>query len=478
MNGVVKLLLALVVFIALGIFAFFFTRKDDKSIYKNVLSLAWPSISEQFLVMLVGMVTTIFISRLGAKYTSSVGIINTLFALYQVIFAALSTGCTVLIARFVGQNKKARAMNTLFQSIVIGAVVSIAFYLFAALFYKQIIDLFYNSLDKEVLELTYLYYNSTIVGIPFIVMDLIISGAQRGAGDTKTPMIISVFVNIVNIVLNIFLVNGVNIGFINVASLGIVGAATAVNVSRILGASLKFATLFSKKRKIHFDLKMSYKLDINIIKRIIKIGVPSLLENFIMQGGFLFLQTLILSLDTSGIVLAGYQIGGNVHNIAFMPIMGLAITTTTLVGQSLGMENYSLAEKYAKYTIKLAMLIGIFMALLQVTFSDFLLGLYTNDPEVMTYATITLIGFSIVEPFIGISNIIASTLRAAGDIMYILMTALIAFWTLRLGLSYVLIHFLSIGLIGVMIGVFLDFSIRSFLYLRRLRKGRWKYLKV
>jgi|GEM_PF-1318315 len=478
MNDVVKFLLALIMFIGLGIFTFFFIKKDDKSIYKIILSLAWPSISEQFLVMLVGMVTTIFISRLGAKYTSSVGIVTTLFGLYQVIFAALSTGCTVLIARFIGRDKISKAISTLFQSILIGVVVSIVFYLFSFIFYKQIIDLFYGNLDRDVLDLTYLYYRSTVIGIPFIVMDLIISGAQRGAGDTKTPMMISILVNIVNIILNIFLVRGINLGFINVASLGIVGAAIAVNVSRIFGASLKFMTLFSKKKKISFDLKMKYRMDINLINRMFKIGIPSLLENFIMQGGFLFLQTLILSLDTSGNVLAGYQIGGNVHNIAFMPIMGISITTTTLVGQSLGMEDYPLAEKYAKYSTKFSMVIGLFMGLLQIVFSRFLLRLYTNDPIVLSYAIITLIGFSIIEPFVGISYTIASTLRAAGDITYILITALIAFWTLRLGFSFIITHFLPTGLIGVMIGIFLDFSIRSFLYLKRLKKGKWKYLNI
>ncbi len=478
MNGILKLILSIIVFIGLSVITYFYVRKDDKKIYKSILSIAWPSISEQFLVMLVGMITTIFISRLGAEYTSSVGIVTTLFGLYQVIFAALSTGCTVLIARFIGQNKHSKAISTLFQSIVIGAVVSIVFFLFASIFYKQIIDIFYNGLEINVLNLTYTYYKATVIGIPFIVMDLIISGAQKGAGDTKTPMLISILVNIVNVILNILFVRGINLGFINIASLGITGAAIAVNVSRILGATLKFLTLFSKKRKICFDLNIKYKIDMNIIKRIFKVGVPSLLENFIMQGGFLFLQTLIISLDKNGFVLAGYQIGGNVHNIAFMPIMGLSITTTTLVGQSLGMENYSLAEKYAKYCTKLGILIGLYMGFLQVAFSNILLGLYKCDEKVLPFAITTLIGFSLIEPFIGLSNIIASTLRSAGDLKYILFTALVAFWSLRLGFSYILIRFFNFGLIGVMIGIFLDFSIRSFLYLNRLNKGRWKYLRV
>ncbi|MCL2322286.1 MAG: MATE family efflux transporter [Oscillospiraceae bacterium] len=478
MSNILKFILYFILFIALIIIAYLVVRKDEKKIYKNILALAWPSISEQFLLMLVGMIATIFISRLGPEYTSSVGIVTTLFGLYQVIFAALSTGSTVLIARFIGQNKQGKAMSTLFQSIVIGTVISIVFFLFASIFYKQIINVFYNELEANVLNLTYIYYKSTVIGIPFIVMDLIISGAQKGAGDTKTPMIISIIVNVVNVILNIFLVRGVNIGIINIASIGLVGAAIAVNVSRILGAGLKFLTLFSNKRKIYFDLKMKYRLDKNIIKRIFKIGIPSLLENFIMQGGFLFLQTLIISLDPQGNVLAGYQIGGNVHNIAFMPILGLSITTTTLVGQSLGMENYSLAEKYAKYCTKFAIFIGLFMGLFQISFSKLLIGLYEPIPVVLPFATITLIGFSLIEPFIGLSNVIASALRSAGDLRYILFTALVAFWSLRLAFSYVLIHFFNIGLIGVMIGIFLDFGIRSFLYLNRLNKGRWKYLRI
>ncbi len=474
-QGILQLILASLLVVPLGITCKTLI-KDDRETYKKILQLAWPSISEQFLVMLVGMITTIFISRLGKQYISSVGVVNMLFSLYQVIFAALSTGCTVLIARFYGQNKHSKVISTLFQSIVIGMATAILFYLMVSIFYKQIIDTFYGKMDKEVLNLTYTYYKSTVIGIPFIVMDLIISGAQKGSGDTKTPMFISIFVNIINIVLNIFLVHGMNLGFINIVGMGLTGAAIAVNTARIVGACIKFLTLFSKKRNIHFDLKMKYTIDVNIIKRIFKIGIPSFLENFIMQGGFLFLQILIVSIGTDA--MAGYQIGGNIHNIAFMPIMGLAITTTTLVGQSLGMEDYNLAEKYANYTTKLSIIIGLLMAILQISFLGPLLSLYTNDQNVIPYAVTTLIGFSIVEPFIGLSNTIASTLRAAGDLKYILLTSLVAFWTFRIGVSYVLINFVHIGLIGVLIGVFLDFSIRAFLYTKRMKKGRWKYLKV
>lgn len=447
----------------------------DKNADREIIRLAWPSIIEQILEMMVGMVSTIFMGRIGTDAVAAVGMVNMLVGFLQTVFFGLSLGTTVIIARVTGEGNKKEAKRALIQSIYMALIVGILMLLLGRIFSVSILKAFFGGAEGRVLNIAIIYFNIVVFNLPFFVLDIIISGAMRGAGDTKTPMFITGAANVINILLNTVLVFGVP--YLGIPAFGVAGSAIAVTIARIISVSIRLAALYKyRKLKLRLSFKDNYSVNIPLMKRIINIGIPGFLEQAVMQGGFLLLQIIIVNMGT--IATAAYQVGINVNALAFFPIFGFSIANTTLVGQSLGEKDYKKSEKYAYESLKITMIFAFVMGISMFIFSKQLASIYTNDPLVISEARGIICTFGILEPMLAILNICSATLKAAGDIMYVMATSIVGLWSCRVFLSYGLYKMFNIGLTAIMIGIFFDFSSRSIMYLLRMNKGNWKYLKV
>jgi putative MATE family efflux protein len=452
-----------------------FTLKLDKKADKEIIDLAWPSITEQILEMMVGMVSTIFMGRIGTSAVAAVGMVNMLMGFLQTVFSGLSMGTTVIIARVTGEGDKTEAKRALVQSIYMALAVGVLLAIAGRTFSANILNLFFGGTEAKVFGIGISYFNITLISLPFFVLDIIVSGAMRGAGDTKTPMIITGIVNIINIILNTALIFGVP--FLHIPALGPTGSAIAVTISRIFAVTARIIVLFKgRNMKLNLSLNDDYSVKPILMKRIVNIGVPAFIEQAVMQGGFLVVQIIIVGLGT--VAMASYQVGINVNSLAFFPIFGFAIANTTLVGQSLGERQYKKAEHYAYEGLKITMLAAFALGMLMIIFARPMAHLYSEDPLVINEAVGLIRTFGVLETFIAIMNVCSSTLKASGDINYVMVSSFVGLWVCRVFVSFALIKWAGFGMTAVMIGIFLDFSSRSFMYLSRMNKGKWKYLKV
>lgn len=447
----------------------------DRRADKEIFALAWPSIAEQILEMMVGMVSTIFMGRISTNAVAAVGMVNMLMGFLQTVFAGLSIGTTVIVARITGEGDKAKARSALIQSIYMSLLVGLSLALFGKIFSSSLLKLFFGQADVQVFNIGIIYFNVILYNVPFFVLDIIISGAMRGAGDTKTPMIITGAVNVLNVFLNASLIFGVKL--LNIPALGVMGSAIAVTISRIIAVLAKLLVLYNiKGLKINLSFKDDYRIKPDLIKRIINIGIPGFIEQAIMQGGFLAVQIIIVSIGT--IAMAAYQVGININALAVFPIFGFAIANTTLVGQSLGEKQPEKAEHYAYESLKISMIVAFIIGLLMAIFARQLASIYTNDPYVIQESVWIVRTFGVLEPLIAILNLCSSTLKAAGDIKYVMITSFVGLWSFRVMLSFSLNKWFALGLTAVMIGIFFDFSSRSFMYILRMKRGKWKYLNI
>jgi len=446
-------------------------------IRKDILTLAWPTITEQLFIMMVGVVSMILVSRLGKEATAAVGMVNNLVNFFQTVFTGLSMGSTIVIARVTGESGLKKVKNVLVQSIFLAVIAGISLSILSILFSKLIIMTFFGSATKEVLSLVKVYYNIVLMGMPFVVIEMIVGGALRGIGDTKTPMYIVIFENFVNVLLSILLIYGLEYKQINLLHpLGVNGAAIAVTIARIIGGIIIICILFRKKSKINLIRFGKFKPDFQIIKRIIHVGIPSCVENLIMNGGFLIQQILVVSMGTAEV--AAFQAGGSVHSLAYLPLLGLSFTTITTIGQSLGRRDLEKAEAYAYENIKIAILTGLICSIIEFSFAFAFAKLYFSDLKVIAVSIIVIRGFSLVSPFLGIEKVGSAILRSSGDIKYVIVSSIAGLWTFRLMIAGILIYYFHLGLYGIMIGIFFDYSIRAVMYILRIKKGKWKYLRV
>jgi putative MATE family efflux protein len=435
-------------------------------VYSQILGVAWPAIVEQVLVMTVGIVSTAFVGHLGTRELAAVGLVNMIVVFIQTVFEGLSTGSMVVIARLTGSGDLPEAKRSLVQSLYVGASAGILVAVPALALGLPILGLFFSGTDRAVLDIGFSYYRIVMIGTPFLVVDLIAASAARGSGDMKTPMLVTLGVNALNIVLQSILV----------PRFGVAGSATAVLISRIAGGSTRIVVAFRRRGPMKLGRGDDFGLRSALIARIFRVGAPAFLEQFIMQGGFLALQVIIIGI---GVVdAAAWQVSVNVNSFAFMPVFGFAIATTTIIGQSLGRRDYKGAGVYALEANILGAAVISAIGACAFAFARPLASIFTTDPEVIALSAAVISLFACIDPFLGVMNVSASVLRGAGDVMYVTVTAFVGLWVLRIGVSLILVRVAGMGIYGVMAGTALDFAARAAMYGLRVKAGKWKALEV
>lgn len=449
---------------------------DEANIAKSIFKIAVPAVIEQLLIMVVGVVSLAFVGHLNNEAVTAVGFINSLFGFIQVFFVALSTGCTVIIARLIGECDVANAKSAIKQCVVIGFVMSCALAVCLILFARPIIAVFFGGAERVVIDMATKYFKITLITLPLMFANIIISGSLRGAGDTKTPMVIANIVNILNIFLSYGLIYGVSIGGFSIGNMGVTGAAIAVCISRGVGGLLSLFVVQNKAVLLSFSLKGRLSIDMSLLKRILRIGVPASLEQLIMQGGFLLLQVVISRMGTDS--SAVYQIVMSINSICFVPIFGFGISATTMIGQSLGAKRIDLAKKSGWLTIKICLCITVVLSSLLFIFAGNLIRIYTHDIAIISIGVGAIKLFSFSQPLVSIVTVVSNALRGAGDIAYVMLTSFIGIWCLRLLVTFGLNYLFKIGINAAWIALFLDFAIRSIMYLARFKKGKWANINI
>lgn len=438
---------------------------------KNILDLAIPATLEQILIMVVGVVSTILVGRIGKEALSAVGLINILTNFILALFTALSTGSTVLVARLIGERNIKDAREAVRQSLIIAisssVIVTIACYVSA----EKIFSILFSQAEREVTSLALSYFRLILYSFPFLLINTIISGVLRGAGDTKTPMKVAYIVNIINVIISAILIFGIKTSFISIKPLGLIGAGIAVSIARAIGGIFISISLI-KNKFIPLELKKHFSFNFYLIKRMLRVGIPAALEQFIMHGGFLILQVIISGMGT--IAIAVYQIGMSINSISFMPVWGFSMAATTLVGQSLGASKIDLAEEYVRRILKMSLILICLLGSISFTFSRQLVFIYSLDPEIIRIGNFAIKILSLSLPFLCLVSVISSSLRGAGDIIYVTITTFIGIWCFRIVLAILLNKILNLNIYGVWIAVCIDFAIRGLLYLARFKRGKWK----
>jgi putative MATE family efflux protein len=449
---------------------------DEKNITGSIFKVAVPAVVEQLLIMIVGVVSLAFVGHLSNEAVTAVGFINSLFGFIQVFFVALSTGCTVVIARLIGEGNIENAKTAIKECVIIGFFASSLLAVLLIVFARPVISVFFSGAAKMVVEMASGYFKITLITLPLMFSNIIISGSLRGSGDTKTPMLIANVVNILNIALSYVLIYGVSIGNLTIEKMGITGAAVAVCISRGVGGILSLFVVLNKSVQLSFSLKGKLNIDFQLLKRILHVGIPASMEQLIMQGGFLILQVVISQMGTEASTV--YQIVMSINSMCFVPIFGFGLSATTIVGQSLGAKRIDLAKKAGWKTIKICLLITVVISSLLFIFADSLIRIYTKDPAVIEIGSGAIRIFSFSQPFVSIVTVVSNALRGAGDIIYVMLTSFVGIWCFRVFVTFILGLKFNTGITAAWIALVLDFSIRSAMYLIRFKRGKWANISI
>jgi putative MATE family efflux protein len=444
-------------------------------IRRDVLALTTPVFFEQLFVNLLGTVNTIMAARIGRDAVSAIGMVDAVNLIVSSLFSALAIGATVVVAQCIGAGQRARAGAAATQALVACGLLATILALLTALFREPLLAGLYGNPGGTVQGYMHEYLLITALTYPLTALTLVLSGALRGAGETRLAMQANTLMNVANVVFSYVLIYGLRLHTewfdLNLAGHGVAGAALAISLARLSGALYLFVMLRRYSRVL--ALKFSgFSFDLSLLRPVFAIGLPSSAESLVFNGGKLLVQVMVVGMGT--VAIAANFIAFSIALLLNIPGNALSVALTTLVGQSIGRGDEAGAERDMWYVVKLATLAMLGIALFCAPLAHWLVGLYSTDPEVVTQGAMLVrlnCLFLIAYPA---TFVLPNGLKGAGDARYAMVTTLIGLCLFRLCLAYVFGVVLGWGVVGVWLGMFADWLVRSGLYLARLSSGRWK----
>jgi len=452
----------------------------DRTLNRRVLDLAWPAIVEQLFQMMLGIVGMAMVGHISKEALAAVGMANQIVVFFSALFAALATGATVLVARLIGEGRNSDANEAARQALLVGSGASVLASIVVFLCPMQIIKLFFGNAEMEVIIQATSYFKILATTFPMFLIMMIIGGILRGAGDTKTPMVATGFINVINVVLSYILIFGIPdftvLGFtLGVPGLALQGAAIATAFARAVGGFYLLAVLFRGNHIIKLSFQDNYRVNKIVVKKILNIGTPAALEQLLMQGGFLVFAILIAGLGSAA--FAAHQVGITVMSLAFMPGFGFALAATSLVGQSLGSANPQQAEKSAWIASWMATLVMALAGVIIFVFAYPLVDLFTEEREVVIIGSTIIRILAFTQPFLAISMVLAGALRGAGDTKTVTLVSFIGIWVFRIIIGYFLIN-AGYGINGAWAAIAIDQIVRTAFFIFWFQRGKWKEICI
>jgi putative MATE family efflux protein len=439
--------------------------------WREMFRITWPAFIEIVMSTLFGMIDMIMVGRLGPAAITAVGLTNQPFMLLMAVFAAVNIGGTALVAWSVGANNlnKAKAVTRqiVIMNLILGSLISVLGVTSADSIVR------FMGAGPDTLTMARVYFQMVASGLIFQALMMGITACLRGAGQTRIPMAYNVGSNLLNVFGNYVLIYG-KWGF---PRWEVAGAAVSTTIARLIAclAALYFVYL-SRRSELKISIKDNYRVDWEIIKKIFAIGLPSAMEQFVLQSGLMLFAKIVSGLGTAG--FAAHQIGLNISGLSFSPSMAFGVAATTLVGQSLGAKDTEKAERYARLVRKVAMVTACVMGLIFILFSHSLARLYTSDLAVAGMAGTVLKILALAQPGQSTQLTLAGALRGSGDTMYPLYASIIGIWVFRVGATFLFVNVFGWGLIGAWIALVTDQYIRSVIIYLRFRSGKWKYIRT
>jgi putative MATE family efflux protein len=441
----------------------------EKNLRAEVLKLALPATGEQLLSMTVNIVDTMLVGHLGASALAAVSLATQWTFMAATLFAAVSTGATALVARSVGAGDWRTANRTVRQSMLMGLVIGLASTAVALPFAEQAVALMGAEPEALAQGATYMRIASMVFALSALMF--VGNACLRGAGDTRTTMMVMAVVNVLNIVVAWTAINGP----FGLPKLGVAGSALGAAVGRGVGGLLVIGILFRGRSGLKLNLR-AWRLDVRLIRRVLNVGLPTGVERLAMRFGMMIFMRAIAGLGT--VAVAAHAVALRAESFSFMPGFGFAVAGTTLVGQGLGARDPKRAERSGYITYQMAAALMAVMGFIFVLFPEPLIGLFTDDPAVIQMAVVPLRIVGFIQPLLAAAMVFPGNLRGAGDTRFPMVVTGLSIWIIRVPAALLLGLGLGLGLTGAWIGMATDLATRGVTFFLRFRGGRWKLTKV
>ncbi|WP_235843931.1 MATE family efflux transporter [Massilioclostridium coli] len=434
---------------------------DNQMLVKLII----PLIIEQFLTVTVGMADSVMIASVGEAAVSGVSLVDTVNILLINVFAAMATGGAVVAGQYLGQKRQKEACKAADQLVLFITFFSIIIMVLMYLCKNWILHGVFGKIDSDVMGYANTYLVIVSLSIPFIALYNGGAALFRTMGNSNISMIITLIMNIINVIGNAILIYRFQ--------MGVAGAAIPTLFSRIVAAILIIVLLRKQNLLVHLTKPFQFKLNFHFIKKILRIGIPNGLENSMFQLGKILVLSLVAGFGTASI--AANAVSNTIANFQILPGMAIGLATITVVSRCVGAGDY---EQVRFYTRKLLRITYLSMILINIIIDlglPLILWIYNLTPETGMITKQLILYHSIccvtIWPF---SFTLPNTLRASNDVRFCMVTSIVSMWVWRIAFSFVLAQFLHLGVFGVWVAMTIDWLFRAICFAIRYRGSRWQ----
>lgn len=432
---------------------------------KTVFMMSLPIFVELLLQLLVGNIDQFMISKYSQDAVAAIGNGNQIMNIVIVVLNVMSVSTTILISQYLGAKNKSKSSEVSTASILLSSVFSIVISIAVILFNKQLF--MWLKVPNEILAETSKY---TVIIASFVLVQgiyMTITAILRSYALMKEIMLASIIMNLLNIVGNAILINGL----FGAPRLGIIGAAISTNFSKCVGLIIVTCILI-KKVDAKISLKYLKPFPIETIKKLLFIGLPSGGESLSYNLSQMIILKFVNIFGTSVIATRVYS--NMLANICYVYSMAISQATQVVIGYLIGAGREDEVEERVWSINIISIVVSLMVTVLIYFNSDFIFGIFSNDPNVLDLGKKIIFIEIFLELGRAVNIVMTRCLVATGDVYYPVGTTLIFSWVVAVGGSYILGVKFGLGLIGVWLAMACDELVRAIIFVIRFKSGKWK----
>lgn len=437
---------------------------QQTNIKKGLTKLVVPIFIETLLIMMLGAIDTIMLSQYSDESVAAVGVVNQIIMFAFLIFEVINIGTSVLCSQYLGakmQQKMVQVVGvSLLLNLVVGLIVS------AILHFGATTLLGWMGLRPELLQYGIGYMEIAGAFAFFQALSLTVSASLRSANKAIYPMLVTVLVNILNIIGNYILIFG-KFGF---PAMGAEGAAISTSIARGVSMIVLFVILF-RKHISKFPLVLFRPFPWIELKNLLKIGIPSAGENMSYSFSQVVITYLINILGNNALATRTYTV--NIVMFVYLFAIAMAQGGAISIGHLVGQNKIRAAYLLGKFVMRRSILVSLILSCIWAVFGHTIFSMLTDNEEIIKLGVTILIIDVLVEIGRTVNIYATNALRSAGDVNFPFYLGVIVQWAVSVGISYILgIHW-GWGLIGMWISFLLDENIRAIVFVKRWNSMKW-----
>ena len=441
-------------------------KKLDRVFIKTLMVLAIPIILQSLVTASLNLLDNLMIGSLGENEIAAVGISNQFYMLYYYTVMGITLGAGIFMSQFWGKKDTSSIHKFLGISLVVGMISTIFFAVVAFFFPENIMKIFTD--DNIVIVEGVAYLKMVALSYIFTTISLAYAAALRSVGQTKIPMYGSLVGLIFNGILNYIFI----FGKFGAPVMGVAGAALGTTISRFMELLFIIFIIYKNKNVVAGNISELLNFDLHLVKRYFITAIPVIFNDVMWIAGITAYFVAYSKLGTNA--TATMQIANTINNVFNIFGIGIASASAILIGNKIGAGKEEDAKEDATKISLFSTLLGVIIGVLFFLLAPFIAMLFKITPETYRNVILVLRVMAVVLPlrFFGITQIIG-VLRGGGDVMYAIITELVAVWLIGVPLSFVGAIYFKSSITIVYILVCLEEVFKVVATYPRLRSGKW-----